>query len=170
MKKRNNVTRVVNIVLLVISMLTIFLFSSENGNSSDKTSETVGVKVVETVEKVTKKEVDEVKITDMVKNNMKIIRKGAHFIEYFILGYLLINIFKDYNRVTYKYILLSIVIACFYACGDEVHQLFVVGRTARAFDVIIDTIGAGVGALCYYGIYTYILRKPNYSKNSVDLA
>ena len=38
------------------------------------------------------------------------------------------------------------------ASGDEVHQLFVPGRTGSAFDVAIDFSGALFGRFLYMGV------------------
>mgnify|MGYP003309055667 FL=1 len=48
---------------------------------------------------------------------------------------------------TYLY---SIIICFIYACTDEIHQLYVVGRTGQFIDVLIDTIGALLGCLVFY--------------------
>ena len=37
-----------------------------------------------------------------------------------------------------------------YASFDEVHQLFVLGRSGEFRDVLIDCIGGSIGALLYY--------------------
>src|SRR5687768_3654682 len=52
-------------------------------------------------------------------------RKAAHIIAYFILGILIYSIIKTYKLTTKRTIVLSIVLACFYAIFDEIHQLFV---------------------------------------------
>jgi VanZ family protein len=35
----------------------------------------------------------------------------------------------------------TVVFVFFYACSDEIHQLFVLGREGAFRDVIIDTVG-----------------------------
>ena len=55
----------------------------------------------------------------------------------------------------YKSILLSIGISFLYACSDEIHQLFVPGRSGNILDVLIDTVGASVGVL----VFSFIVRK-----------
>ena len=48
---------------------------------------------------------------------------------------------------------------CFlYACSDEVHQLFVPGRSGNIIDVGIDSIGSYFGILFFY-IYYQLRRK-----------
>ncbi len=76
------------------------------------------------------------------------IDKFFHFVEYFILGALLVRAFS--NSVTnpkYKYILVaSILIASLYGASDEYHQRFVSGRSCDMIDLLSDIIGAAIGA------------------------
>lgn len=77
-------------------------------------------------------------------------RKAAHIIAYFILGLLVHNLVKTYKLTTKKTITLSILIALLYATFDEIHQLFVPGRSGEIRDVLIDTAAASVGVSAYY--------------------
>ncbi|MFP3514028.1 VanZ family protein, partial [Peribacillus sp. SIMBA_075] len=40
--------------------------------------------------------------------------------------------------------------SAFYAATDEVHQLFIPGRSGEARDVLIDSTGAAAGLTCYW--------------------
>ena len=60
--------------------------------------------------------------------------------------------FKTIDMDNRKRLLLSIFLAFLYACTDEIHQLFVPGRSGEIKDVCIDTCGAFIGALIVYGI------------------
>lgn len=79
------------------------------------------------------------------------IRKGAHFTVYFILGVTLIRACSIYfarkRRALYAFI-----IACLYAISDEVHQLFIPGRSGEIGDVLIDSFGALIGIFIYLRI------------------
>ena len=48
-------------------------------------------------------------------------------------------------------ILGSLLFGAFYAGTDELHQYFVPGRSARLFDVGLDTIGVLTGIYIYLG-------------------
>ena len=50
-----------------------------------------------------------------------------------------------------KYLFLAILASALYACTDELHQLFVPGRTGQIFDVFVDTLGATFGCLLVLG-------------------
>ena len=78
-----------------------------------------------------------------------IVRKSAHFTEYFILSLLVYNALRE-NCSVAKAIFFTITIVFCYACSDEIHQLFVPGREGKFRDVIIDTSGGAAGMLVVY--------------------
>lgn len=70
-----------------------------------------------------------------------IIRKTAHMSEYAVL--LLLLYFGITKIYTHKYsLLISLFITFIYACSDEIHQLFIPGRSGQFTDIMIDTSGA----------------------------
>lgn len=75
-----------------------------------------------------------------------ILKKSAHIIEYGILAILLYRAFVNSNIPKQKALFLSILIAGLYGVSDEFHQSFTPGREPRLRDVVIDTIGATIGA------------------------
>jgi VanZ family protein len=75
-----------------------------------------------------------------------IIRKCAHFTEYFILSLLILRGIRAGRRdARVGWALAAIAIVVGYAALDEFHQSFVPGRTAAVTDVLIDTTG-GIAA------------------------
>jgi VanZ family protein len=75
-----------------------------------------------------------------------IIRKCAHFTEYFILSLLILRgIRAGRPGSRFAWALAAIAIVACYASLDELHQYFVPGRTAAVGDVLIDTSG-GIAA------------------------
>ena len=71
-----------------------------------------------------------------------IIRKFAHFTEYFILGILVYHLVNQYRFVSKKEFIWMILFCVIYAISDEFHQLFIGGRSPKIFDVIIDSLGS----------------------------
>lgn len=70
------------------------------------------------------------------------IRKCAHFTEYFIFSLLVLRGFRAAEKGTrLRWALLTVLIVAGYASLDEFHQSFVPGRTPAVTDVLIDTIG-----------------------------
>lgn len=53
------------------------------------------------------------------------------------------------NSVKYA-LAMSIFLSFLYACTDELHQIFVPGRSAQFRDILIDTLGASFGATITY--------------------
>ena len=69
--------------------------------------------------------------------------KVLHFTEYFVFATLL---WRAFGRGTFwffkrSYAILTLCIGALYAASDEVHQLFVPGRTASVYDWIADVAG-----------------------------
>jgi VanZ family protein len=83
-----------------------------------------------------------------------LIRKLAHWSEYFILSMLLARTLKARSSdfVTKQQMMWAVVLVAIYAVSDEFHQSFVPSRTASAVDVLIDTSGA-VGAILFSYLY-----------------
>ena len=75
-----------------------------------------------------------------------IVRKAAHFTEYFILfifAYRVISIYVSSKMCA----IYAIGLVFLYAGSDEFHQYFIPGRTAAFRDVLIDTSGGVFGAI-----------------------
>ena len=132
---KKNTKKIINIVLLIIWLFVIFYFSNQPGNLSSSLSDN---------------------LTLLIFNNITnflifIVRKIAHISEYFILAILMYNVFKDYLSSKKSY-LITFILSILYACSDEIHQLFVVGRECLPRDVVIDAIGV-ILALIFIKLY-----------------
>lgn len=121
--------------LVIIWAIVIFMFSSQTGEVSNNNNIFV---------------VDLFKIIGINLDSYFggmihfIIRKLAHFSEYFIFYYLLYNALSE--DISHRSALItSLVIVFVYACSDEMHQAFVPGRGPKLGDVLVDT---GGGLLC----------------------
>lgn len=90
-----------------------------------------------------------------------VVRKSAHFTEYLILGALSYLVFSDFaKRFEHKKSIRAGIAAGFcliYAISDEVHQIFVAGRTGKSQDVLIDFSGSVVGILICAGISALVM-------------
>lgn len=95
------------------------------------------------------------------------VKKGAHFMVYAILYFLLFRAFHAQlakNPVSTRAYLYPAVVAVMFAISDEIHQGFVPLREARLRDVIIDS----AGIFCMYVVikrnlsfFSRFLRKPS---------
>ena len=131
-------------VLLVLWMGFIFSMSSENAEKSSNTSGQT-IRVVLSVVPEFEKQPEEVKV-NIIEKLQFIVRKSAHFIGYMILGILASGLILYYGNINKKY-LLAFLICVIYAISDEIHQLFVPGRSGQVRDVLIDSAGSLLGII-----------------------
>lgn len=141
--------RLYNSILVVIWMIVIFCFSAQTGVKSTKTSNVVTSMVVNVTTNVSKQEITREEAKKRVEDSTFLIRKLAHFTEYLILGILIIRLLRTYGKLNVRMIITAIIICFLYAASDEIHQIFVPGRTAKVLDTLIDTSGASIGIIFY---------------------
>lgn len=143
--------KVFKILLILIWMIVIFMFSNEKGAKSTSTSRKVTEAIVQTV---SSKSIEENE--PIIVSLDKVIRKLAHYTIYTIGGIVIFNYAKTTEKSKKEKILYSIAFGACYAITDEIHQFFVSGRSARIFDVGIDTLGVITGILIYLAIIKII--------------
>lgn len=76
------------------------------------------------------------------------IREVMHALEYLILAILTMNAL--YQSKIKKYMVSTILFCFIYSISDEVHQLFIDGRTFQILDLFMDFIGYMLGSLISY--------------------
>lgn len=86
-----------------------------------------------------------------------LVRKGAHFSAYFMLGMLLMHAIRVKRLIVGMGV--SLFIAVLYAASDEFHQTFIAGRSGEVRDVMIDSVGAIVGIIVYVVVMLYFAYK-----------
>lgn len=89
---------------------------------------------------------------DTINTISFIVRKIAHFCEYFILGILMYNMFHNFNKKTY----IAIILCILCAICDELYQSLIPGRSTKLLDIIIDSSGSTIGV---YALYLFIKYK-----------
>ncbi len=128
------------VFITLIWMSLIFYLSHQTGNSSSGFSD----KIVDFMIDIFIKNFDNMSSLEKIEihdNFSFIIRKSAHYTEYFILGILLILTVKSFFK---KEVLIYIISSSFgivYAISDEFHQSFIDSRTPAIKDVFIDSMG-----------------------------
>ena len=132
----------------------IFGFSSQNSEESTG----VSMSVSEAIINITNKNENADIKYQLAKNIEPIIRKLAHFSVYTLVGFLIMSLVSTYNLTLKKRIIITIVSGFIYACSDEIHQLFVNGRSGEIRDVLIDTSGVLLGTLISIGIVKLIKK------------
>ncbi len=133
--------------LLILWMSLIFFFSNQPAIASDKVSGGVIEKIVNIIEIISNHKFNDNELEIIFKYLIFPIRKLAHFILYFILGILFYNIIRLYSIDNRKTLIISLLFCIIYACSDEIHQLFISGRSGELRDVFIDTLGSLLGIL-----------------------
>lgn len=123
-------------------MAFIFALSSQNADESSETSGSLIASLAEIFypgfDELTKEEQEQV-----IGSFQFIARKTAHFSIYGVLGFLSFLTFVSYRRLRLiSRLSLSAAVCLAYAISDEIHQLFVAGRSCELRDVCIDFCGA----------------------------
>ncbi|PUU87217.1 VanZ family protein [Halanaerobium sp.] len=80
------------------------------------------------------------------------LRQGAHFFIFFVLALFLLNAFRVSGYEFEKAITYTLLISLAYAGLDEIHQIYVPGRTAELKDIFVD----GLGIISGIGVYVLI--------------
>ena len=136
--------KIFNIILIVVWMITIFIFSGQQGTESGGTSRKFTVAIIQII---TGKRLS---LNDpFIEGVQFAIRKLAHFTIYAIGGFLIMNYTYSIEKTMKQKVLFSVALGGSYAITDEIHQFFVPGRSAQIFDVGIDTLGVIVGIFVY---------------------
>ena len=146
------------ITLTIIWAIVIFMFSSRNGNESTSDSSRLGMEIcrifVDGFENMASQEQ-----FDLAKRIDYPVRKVAHATEYAILGIFIFGSIYNGKKSRgntdgrksgiIKYAFPAWTAGTFYAVTDEIHQLFVPGRSGKALDVCIDSAGVFAGILFF---------------------
>lgn len=93
-----------------------------------------------------------------------IIRKLAHYSIYALGGILILLHVNLYKIKTNKKVIISWLIGTVYAMTDEIHQLFVPGRSGEIRDVCIDSLGVITGIIIFLIILICMERRPSRSE------
>lgn len=131
--KKNIITRVILLILILIWVFLVYGFSNQSGTESSGISRKVAELLFDS--------------EDVINKAEPIIRKLAHFSEYSIGGILFYSLFSTYDFTKRKRSLISLGLGIWYAIFDEIHQLFVPGRSGNVVDVIIDSSGVLFGII-----------------------
>lgn len=150
--------RIIFLILIIINCITIFYFSNQVADTSSASSGRVVNFVMKVFPQFRNMEEHQ---KEHIANEVlqPIVRKMAHFSIYTLLGFLTINfaiIGKIQNDICHtdeqcspiqfrKAILYSWLFGTLYAVSDEIHQLFVLGRSCEFRDICIDSLGVLTG-------------------------
>ncbi|MEA5026338.1 hypothetical protein SDC9_101037 [bioreactor metagenome] len=148
MKNRN---LVIHWLTVIVWMLIIFYLSSQPAVKSDGLS----IGLISRLFYIVGIDASELSSLDLWN---LIIRKGAHFSAYLVLGLLMLNALRLTLGFSFHSVIIAIAVCTIYAASDEVHQYFVTGRSCQLTDVLIDCSGAIIG-ICFLFLLNYILHR-----------
>ena len=143
-------------ILVLSCMGAIFFFSSQEATESTKTSSLFITGIVKFFD--FNNALTDVEVKDIAKDLTWIVRKGAHFSIYAVLSILVSLLLYEYRVNGWRMIVCSTLICFFYACSDEIHQMFVRGRSGQISDVVTDVLGAFCGAVFLMAILHFIKK------------
>ena len=151
--KKYSKKRILFAILVIAWMITIFCFSNENGETSQGTSDIITNAIIN--------------IREELENHRETIsfyvRKLAHFSIYFVGGILLFEFYNTFDVTNKKVFGMSALTGVCYATFDEVHQLFISGRSGQFRDVCIDSTGIIVALIIMMLIAK--AKKNSYERN-----
>ena len=144
--KKNINIMIINLILIIGWMMFIFYMSDQpasisSSQSGDFKEMIINTPIIGAIAKPT--------LTSQIGEF--VIRKSAHMFLYFMLSILVFNIvykikYNNKNSIL-KASIITLLIIFLYACTDEIHQLFIPGRSGEFRDVMVDTFGGIIGLI-----------------------
>ncbi|MDQ0428857.1 VanZ family protein [Planomicrobium stackebrandtii] len=142
-------------------MAVIFYLSHQPGSASSDLSSGIVAALLDLMDRVAPA------LDFDVESFHTFVRKNAHFIAYFLLSLLSLNAWRSSGFRGLKQLALGFGMCALFAATDEIHQLFIDGRSGEVRDVLIDSAGAGLGVAVYViAEKVWSLRKKNTEKSA----
>ena len=137
--------------LTIAIMILIFLFSSRSGELSAEDSTHAGMLVGEMFVPGFEQwsEQEQLEFAQRIDHP---VRKTAHAAEYALLALLAAGVLIRKETTLGAGIVFPLAVTAAYAATDEIHQLFVAGRSGQISDVLLDSAGALAGLLFLAGV------------------
>ena len=136
--------KIIFTVLTIVWMIVIYSFSNQKAIKSTDSSQSFVRSTIIKIYRFFDHDASEEKINNIVEKLDVPVRKLGHLTEFLILGILVMLTLKSYGIDDYK---IATLVCFLYSCSDEIHQLFVEGRSGNLIDVIIDVVGSVLGIL-----------------------
>ena len=144
------------LLITLVWIIVIFSFSLQPAEVSSEMSSGFGKKLLETFLPELLEEFETMS-GDQLGLLHHLLRKCAHFAEYFVLGALVMMTLLQ--TVLHCKLPIGIGVSMLVASVDETVQRFVPGRSGQVTDVLLDTIGAGVGVLAVHLVVRWMTIK-----------
>lgn len=145
--------KVIYSIFIVLWMGVIFCLSNQPAIDSSELSDGFISNTIGNVYKFFNKNISSDELNEIKKKYTHPVRKMAHFTIYMILGILVTLLVREYNVSFNKCLFISLLVCLLYSISDEVHQLFVIGRSGEILDVLIDTSGSFIGIFVFNKLF-----------------
>ncbi|MCI8496018.1 MAG: VanZ family protein [Lachnospiraceae bacterium] len=132
-------------VVLIVWMVVIFAFSAQPAVQSAQTSRSTAYQIAEWQNNLLGRDKTKQELLGQAESMQLVVRKGAHMGEFAVLAILFFLHLSCYPISRKHRALLAWGLTAAYAASDELHQLFVPGRSGRFTDVCIDSLGGMAG-------------------------
>ncbi len=152
---RTFVRRVVYGCLCILWCVLIFAMSHESAPVSAERSSGLTRQIVKLFVSVFGGDIEDIQLLDNIEF---LLRKGAHMFLYFVLAVLSFLFVETFSFRRVSECILSLSFCLLYSMSDEIHQLFIEGRSGSVKDVLIDMTGAVIGVL-FISLLFYTLGK-----------
>ena len=149
------IQRIIFAILTITTFVTIFIFSSQNGEKSGSTSREFTKKIIEILQ--LDKNLSENEKENLIENSQFVIRKLAHFTIYTIAGINIYGFVNTFDAIKKNKIVVALLVGVAYAISDEIHQMFSGDRTPAIRDIIIDSCGVLFG-ICIFLVINKIIK------------
>ena len=160
-KIKNKKWLIIFLILSICWISVIFSFSLQPADVSSEMSSRLGKKLLETFVPELLEELETMS-GEQLGLMHHLLRKCAHFTEYFVLGVLVTLTLLQ--MILKNKIVTGIGVSMLVASVDETIQRFVPGRSGQVTDVLLDTIGASVGILVMYLVARWMITKYRVNK------
>lgn len=136
-------------VLAIMWMCIIFAFSAQSKEESGAVSQSFTYQLVSNTRTFFNLDLSDARVREIADAIEGFVRKAAHMTEFGILSVLIFIWIGQWEMSLLRHGLTASGAAAVYAASDEIHQLFVPGRSGRFSDVCIDSAGAVLGVVVF---------------------
>ncbi len=144
------------LIFIILWMILIFCLSNRTAVESTANSNVIIDFIIDCSSKIIGHEYNDLEIQNFYDILEFPVRKSAHFCLYLVFGIFVFLFINEFNYNTREKMMISLLICLIYAFSDEIHQLFVLGRSGEFRDVLIDFCGSILG---YFIINRFFLIK-----------
>ena len=150
--------KIITIILILLWMVLVFYLSNQVADDSAQLSGGLTRKILQILHILDGKTIEEQAIIETI------FRKLAHFFLYTLGGILILLHINLYKITDKSKVIASLIIGTAYAITDELHQLFVPGRSGEIKDVCLDSLGLITGIILLLIFLKFIERRKKIGK------